>query len=86
MKKIIGVSGAVILMLGTVFAFAQSKATKTIAVKTTNDAMVSVAPFCQYSMQFLAATVIKESNKAGAGGVAIQQVFGKDGKPLPCQE
>lgn len=85
MKKIIATC-FVISLLPSVAAVAQIKPSQTAVIKTSNSAAVFVKPFCRFSLQFLASTVSKDSNHAGSGGVAITQVMGKDGKPMPCTE
>lgn len=65
---------------------AAPKQATSLAVPTTTEATVYVRPFCKFGLQFLASSVSKTNNSNGAGGVAIVQVLGRDGKPLPCSE
>jgi hypothetical protein len=58
----------------------------TSSVQTSNDAITFVRPFCQLGMQFLVASLSKNSNANGSGGLAVVQVLGKDGKPMTCVE
>ena len=81
------IAGSALLFCALVSSVqAQVKATGATAIPTSIDATVFVRPFCEFGLQFVATTVDKKSTSNGAGGVAVVQVLGKDGKPLPCEK
>jgi hypothetical protein len=66
--------------------FGQVRPATSLKVQTSTDANVFVRSFCKLGLQFIATSLSKESNGNGSGGLAVIQVIGRDGKPMPCEE
>jgi hypothetical protein len=80
-KNILTLAATATLLINSSNIAAQGKtAAISIEVPTSRGSTVLVRPFCKFGLQFLA------SSLAGGNGVAIVQVIGTDGKPMPCAE
>ena len=59
-----------------------------VMIKTNDPTTVYIRPFCQFGLQFTAATQFNRENHRGSGGLVITQVMEASNppKPMKCKE